>query len=236
MQIYIIFHKYIFDECYKGISKSNLNKYFTFIAVNKKIKKYYTPDKYKVIKEWNLPHYRNEFQELGYNENSAIYHVYANNLHKPYNYVGFFQYDMIFNNDVLQNILTRISQPSPVYFHIGLNDYTYCTLTTWNESATADYIVNDYETFFFTKFNKDARYPLWNSYIIPINMYEKIMSWVIQLIPKMYPWCIESPNKEHFGHIGGIYERVMAFAIGQEQIEEILLPIKHDHRLKNKSY
>jgi hypothetical protein len=143
---------------------------------------------------------------------------------------------MIFNNDVLQNILTRISQPSPVYFHIGLNDYTYCTLTTWNESATADYIVNDYETFFFTKFNKDARYPLWNSYIIPINMYEKIMSWVIQLIPKMYPWCIESPNKEHFGHIGGIYERVMAFAIGQEQIEEILLPIKHDHRLKNKSY
>lgn len=68
MQIYIVFHKYIFDECYKGISKSNLDKYFTFVAVNKKIKKYYTPNKYKIIKEWNLPHYKNEFQELGHNQ------------------------------------------------------------------------------------------------------------------------------------------------------------------------
>ena len=94
IQIFIVFHKYIFDECYKNIPQDILDKYFTFIAVNKNIQKIYSK-KYKVINEWELPIYDSTFQERGYNENSAIYHVYANNLHKPYKSIGFFQYDMV---------------------------------------------------------------------------------------------------------------------------------------------
>ena len=85
-------------------------------------------------------------------------------------------------------------------------------------------------------FSKDALYPLWNSYVIPVELYEKIMPWVIQIFPKLYPWCIKPPNKGHFGHIGGIYERIMAFIIGQEPLDAIKLGIQHDHTLKNKSY
>ena len=235
LQIFIVFHKYIFDECYKDISKADLDKYFTFVSVNKKIKKTYS-NKYKVIKEWELPHYRPELQEQGYNENSAIYHVYTNKLHIPYKYIGFFQYDMKFNPDTLKQILTKITTNNTMYFHIGLNDYTFCTLTTWKEPMTAEFIIKYYEEYFGKLFSKDALYPLWNSYIIPIELYEKIMPWIIQLFPKLYPWCIQAPNKDHIGHIGGIYERIMAFIIGQEPMDAIKLGIQHDHTLKKKSY
>jgi hypothetical protein len=74
-QIYIIFHKKIFDDCYRAIPDDILQKYFTFIAVNPNIEKEYNP-KYKVTNEWELPIYDPLFQERGYNENSAIYNVY----------------------------------------------------------------------------------------------------------------------------------------------------------------
>ena len=48
-QIYIVFHKYIFDECYENIPEDILREYFTFIAVNEKIPKNYNANKYKVI-------------------------------------------------------------------------------------------------------------------------------------------------------------------------------------------
>ena len=89
IQIFIVFHKKIFDECYENIPHDILYKYFTFFAVNKNIEKHYTQNKYKIINEWELPIYDKTFQERGYNENSSIYHVYTNNLHKGYKYIGF---------------------------------------------------------------------------------------------------------------------------------------------------
>jgi hypothetical protein len=74
VQIFVIFHEEIFDECYEKIPDDILYKYLTFFAVNEKRQKTYTPNKYKVIYEWDLPIYSSKFQTLGYNENSAIYH------------------------------------------------------------------------------------------------------------------------------------------------------------------
>ena len=60
------------------------------------------------------------------------------------------------------------------------------------------------------------------------------MKWVIQLYDKIFPWCIEGSTT--VGHIGGIYERVMAFAIGEENLYYIKLNISHDHSLKRLCY
>jgi hypothetical protein len=49
IQLFVVFHKYIFDDCYKNIPDHILKKYFTFIAVNPNIEKKYTLNKYKVI-------------------------------------------------------------------------------------------------------------------------------------------------------------------------------------------
>ena len=236
IQIFIVFHKNIFDECYKNIPDDILYKYFTFYAVNENIPKIYTKNKYKIMNEWELPIYDKNFQDRGYNENSSIYHVYANNLHKNYKYIGFFQYDMIFNDNIIECLQTKINELPLSMFYFDIHDFNFCSYFTWNEPNTLKYIINDYESFYNKTFRIDCQYPLYNSYIIPIKNYEKIMEWVVQLYNKIYPWCIQQPNQTHFGHIGGIYERIMAYAIGCEQLFSIKLNITHDNKYKKLSY
>jgi len=232
-QFFIVFHKNIFDDCYKNIPDDILYKYFTFIAVNETIEKIYTKNKYKVINEWELPIYDKSFQERGYNENSAIYHVYVNNLHKNYKYIGFFQYDMEFDNNVIDN-MNQMNDNTCMY--VDVFDFNFLTYTTWNEENTSKYVINDYEQYHNVTFDKNTKYPLLNSFIIPIEPYEKIMKWVVQLYDKLYPWAIEHPNSTHKGHIGGIYERIMAYAIGQEHLNYINSYVIHDHSYKKISY
>jgi hypothetical protein len=232
IQIFIVFHKNIFDECYKNIPDDILYKYFTFYAVNKNIEKHYTQNKYKIVNEWELSIYDNTFQERGYNENSAIYHVYANNLHKDYKYIGFFQYDMVFDNNII-DFLQKNTTQAPTLFSLSCYSFDLCR---WNEPNTLNYIIKDYENFYKKTFSKNHKYPLYNTYVIPNETYEKIMKWVIQLYDKIYPWCIEKPNACHFGHIGGIYERIMGFCIGEENLQNIVLNVSHDHKYKTLSY
>lgn len=229
IQIFIVFHKAIYDECYKHIPSDVLEKYFTFFAVNENIEKIYDK-KYKVIREWELPIYDPTFQERGYNENSAIYHVYANQLHKNYSYVGFAQYDMLFQNNIIEWIQTM---PRSIFI-LDAFPLSFCE-ATWNEPITEDRVIKDYEKI-HGSFSKDSLYPLFNTYVLPVEEYESIMKWVVTLYDKLYPWCVSYPNHTHFGHIGGIYERIMAFAIGQSKYTMIHMPMKHDHYYKKLSY
>lgn len=238
IQLFVVFHKYIFDDCYRNIPSDILYKYFTFIAVNEKIPKAYSQNKYKVINEWELPHYDPTFQQRGYNENSAIYHVYANNLHKNYTYVGFFQYDMVFNNNIVDYLLANITE-KPVYFNLGTRDFNFCSYESWNggkEEKTLNFIVNDYEQFFNTTFDKSLGYPLWNTYVIPVENYERIMRWITQLYSKLYPWCNQEPNHTGPAHIGSIYERIMAYAVANEKLPTLPMNISHEYFFKSHSY
>lgn len=79
-------------------------------------------------------------------------------------------------------------------------------------------------------------FPLYNTYVITTKTYEKIMPWIVQLYDKLYPWAIQKPNATHFGHIAGIYERIMAYAIGQQKLSSRQLNIEHDHEYKKLSY
>jgi hypothetical protein len=235
IQIFIVFHKNIFDECYKNIPDDILYKYFTFYAVNEKIEKSYTLDKYKIINEWELLIYDKTFQERGYNENSALYHVYANNLHKDYKYIGFFQYDMVFNENIIEIIQKNIVT-TPTLFSLGLFSFDFCSYVTWNERNTLNYVINDYEVFYKKSFKYNDNYPLYNTFVIPNETYEKTMKWIIQLYDKIYPWCMQKPNATHWGHIGGIYERLVGFCIGEENLQNIVLNVSHDHNYKLLSY
>jgi len=244
IQIFIIFHKNIFDECYTNIPDDILYKYFTFFGVNQKIEKKIVGEnsnhsnKYKIMNEWELPIYDSTFQERGYNENSALYHIYMNELYKNYKYVGFFQYDMKFEENIIDFLQKNINE-TPKYFGTEIYNFDFCSYYTWNEPNTLNYIIKDYENYFNKSFSKSKYYPLVNSYIIPIETYKKVMGWIIQLYDKLYPWCIEPPNRSHFGHIGGIYERIMAYAIGEEipTFQDLIkLNIKHDNYYKGLSY
>jgi hypothetical protein len=229
-QLFVVFHKKIYDECYKDIPQEILDKYFTFYAVNENIPKEYTKDKYKVVNEWELPYYNDQFQKKGYNENSAIYHVIKNKLHEPYKYVGFFQYDMVFTINSINTILNGIGE-TPTCFYLTACNYGYCAEETWNEPYVMEYLTSHYEHCYNKKFSRSYKniYPLYNSYVIPVETYEKVMGWVSMFYNRVGAIVVQT----HFGHIGGLYERIMAFAIGEENLNMIKLDINHDHGYKN---
>jgi hypothetical protein len=144
----------------------------------------------------------------------------------------------MFNNNII-DFLQKNTTQTPTLFGLACNSFNFCSYTSWNEPNTLNYIIKDYEQFYKKSFNynhNDAKYPLLNSYVIPVETYEKVMKWVIQLYDKMYPWCIQPPYRSHFGHIGGIYERIMAYCIGEENLQIIELDISHDHKYKRLSY
>jgi hypothetical protein len=60
------------------------------------------------------------------------------------------------------------------------------------------------------------------------------MEWIVQLYDKIYPWCVEPPNATHFGHVGGIYERLMGYCIGEENLQNIILNVSHGYNNKYK--
>jgi hypothetical protein len=141
----------------------------------------------------------------------------------------------MFNNNIIDYFNKNITQ-NPTIFTISKHNFKFCSYDTWNEPNTLNYIIKDYENFYKKTFNYNNNYPLYNTYVIPNETYEKIMKWVIQLYDKIYPWCVQKPNASHFTHIAGIYERIMGYCIGQENLQNIALNILHDHRLKEKSY
>ena len=219
VQIFIVFHSKIFDECYKDIPADVLYTNFTFLAVNETIAKSYTPGKYKIVNEWELPIYDKTMQEKGYRENSALYHVYVNKLHTPYTHVGFFQYDMVFSSNLIPYVESTIREESLSYFPLEVVDFTGITANI--DSGLSATIITEYELFFNLEFRKDKQYPLCNSYILPIHNYEHVMSWVSQLYDRLYPLCGPSC-------VAGAYERVMSYAISQETLVTKSIDVHHE--------
>ena len=56
------------------------------------------------IYEYNLPIYNPNWQNLNYNEASALYHLYKNNIYNKYDFIGLFQYDMEVSSDCFQEM------------------------------------------------------------------------------------------------------------------------------------
>lgn len=234
MHFFVVFHKHIFDECYKDLTQEELDTYFTFVAVNPDIEKSYDKNKYKVIQEWELPVYDPTLQSRGYKENSVLYHVWANKLYEPYSHVGFFQYDMVFTRDFIQKAL---SIPKGTYGAFEVYPFNFI-FDTWNrEYTTAKYVTDDYARYFGKEFSFTADYPLYNTFILPTSFYaDKMMPWISQTYVKLWPWCNQAPNATHFGHVAGVYERISAMVIGEEKMPYVLIDIKHDHEYKKLSY
>lgn len=238
VHIFVVFHKKIFDECYKELTQEELDSYFTFVAVNPTIQKEYNTSKYNIIREWELPVYDPGLQEKGYRENSVLYHAWANKLHEPYDYIGFFQYDMVFQRDTLKNVISEISKANDlIYFPLQTYTFKYIYETMGYEHNTVKFIIEDYTKYFNQEFSYKADYPLWNTFILPKEFYsDKMMPWIYQLYEKTWPWCNQAPNQTHFTHVAGVYERVSAMIVGEACMRPVLLNIEHDHKYKALSY
>ncbi len=232
LQIFCIFHKQIFDECYEHLTDEEL-QYFTFVAANENIpKEYSTKRNYKFIKEWELPIYNKEYQAIGIKENSVIFHVYQNNLHRNYKRIGFCQYDMIWP----KGEVTRILNNPTTNFANWPADFLFSIFATWGELNTYITIENEYFKYFNKRIDRNRPVPLLNTYVTDSDNYNSIMDFAIKLHSIIYPACIQPPNATHYGHYSGIYERIMGLLVIQNMDNITTLNVEHNHNLKAQCY
>ena len=225
LQIFVIFHKNIYTDFYDLIPDKDLHKYFTFIAVNENIeKKYPTDAKFKIVKEWELPMYNKELQKRGYRECGVIDHIYVNDLHKPYDYIGFLQYDMKLNENIVDVI--NKNKNENVYFTVENHDFDFF-MNGLTDKQTMELVMDDYEKFFNKSFSRSGDYPLLNTFVISVERFDKGMKW----IHRIYMWIIDKLGSDNM-YACGYFERIMGLFIGEENMKYIKLNIQHDNNFR----
>jgi hypothetical protein len=230
-QVFVFFHKFIFDDIYKDIPQDILNKYFTFVATNENVKKQYTEGKYNVINEWELPIYDPQLQKYGYNENSGLYHIYKNKLHEKYTHVGFLQYDMSFGEEFIK-ILEDPNKEDFYAFAPCDYDFVFRRSIGGQHAESMLEIIEDYEKHYNTKVLRSIKYPLYNTYLINTKTFTNMMEWFSPLLYKIF----ETAKNKDDGGFGGLFERAAALNLGDQCGIPQPMPIRHDHDFKHKTF
>ena len=180
LKAFVVFHKIIYPELYIDLYGK---QYLTLYGVKETLNEKPPLD---VLYEKDMSIYEPIWQKLHYNEASALYHIYKNRIHEQYDYVGFFQYDMVFSHDCFSVIEQQCTERT-----------VFCVLFFGSEdiilSEQADIhkrVVNalfieglqSYNAFFGTTFTLDTlntyKVPKLNSFIIHKRMFEKLMNWM----------------------------------------------------------
>jgi len=176
IKFFVVFHKTIHPELYH-ITEDEI-KYITFYGVNEKV------NIDNIIYEQDLEIYNKNLQERKYNEGSSLYHIYINKLYEEYDYIGFCQYDMIFENDIFTNIEKQINTNDNTIFFIDFFDWPFLGGPLVQDYD--DYIsgLKSYNKFFNTSFSEqdllNNKMPICNTFLIPKKLYVKLMSWLNQ--------------------------------------------------------
>lgn len=215
--IFVVFHKYIIDRCY--LNDLTFDKeHFIFIKCNPKFPAEFNKNHgYQVIVEKDLPFYNPSLQssDKPYMAVSAIYHVYKNELHKKYDYIGFMEYDLSLQPDKNSKAVSAIQDFSRFTEQIDVmiqkSDklivplsirHTFKSLfeqknIVLNGKNAMSQIVNDYNQFKQTSYSlnnliyQNPLVPTQQSFICDINTYNNLMKFIVYYIENK---LAERPN------------------------------------------
>ena len=239
MRVYNVFH-------YSLRPSKHLNRsVVTLYAVNQRRDKLMpsTAAHLPLVREWDLAYHDSFFQDLGYNELSALVHVGVNGLHHAVgSHIGFMQYAcfaMAKPSLQLNAYPTRIAYSSP-----GLHRYD-CDVELPETAALAPNIAFYWfpaaeeavgtafprawvERHYASHFGRplrisdaierlDGQFISGNSFLIPRWAYERLFPWWLQVAYDLFPWVKRSNDiPRHHRHVGGIMERVVGLSIAAE--------------------
>lgn len=238
IQLFVCFHKKIFSDCYK-ISQEEKEKYLTFYGVDNEdleINK-------NVIYEYELIDYNPILQKKKYNEGSCIYHVYKNSLYN-YDYIGFCQYDMIFPESFFKNIECKILSNSNTIFYL---DFFKSHFFGGQTTIVCDYYnipagLTSYNNFFNKNYTIEHlitnKMITNNTFLIPKEMYEKMMSWLIIYFKDDINEIYNSGDGHTFnpGHmLEALTGMFLSLEINEGAVYE-QLDLSHNHYYKELSY
>jgi hypothetical protein len=236
LQFFVCFHKKIFHEIY-NISNEEKEKYLTFYGVKDKD----AIENKNIIYEFDLDNYNPVLQKKKYNEGSCIYHVYKNNLYSKYDYIGFCQYDMIFEKDIFKYIETQISSNTNTIFYLDFFKWAFlggqsCIIKDYYNISAG---LNSYNKFFNTSYTIEQlinnKMIICNTFLIPKKMYEKMMSWLHEYFINDINIINTCDNGHQFdpGHmIEALTSMFLALEINEGATYE-KIKLFHDYNMKN---
>jgi beta-1,4-mannosyl-glycoprotein beta-1,4-N-acetylglucosaminyltransferase len=193
VRIFNIWHNKLFKHCYDQLDEYSLKKIIMY-AVNEKYEKIYEKNDYlNIMAEYKLPYYDNIFQDTNFCQTSCFYHVYKNNLFNDTSHIGFIQYDMELNDNFIYDIEQQLKLYNKTIFFSLLKEVNIQEL-----EPLVSKIIEQYNLYFKTNhtneilFNKKSqdKLILLHTFVIPTNMYIKLMKWYDHIKDWIYVNCI----------------------------------------------
>ena len=235
IKFFVVYHKAIHDHVYDDASL----KHIRFFAVNENIDKTPITITSDVIHEKDLPYYNPDYQARGYSETSAACHIYKNNLHDGLEFIGFGQYDQQIKGDVFELFNQNQDKNNIFYFDKRQIDHD-------NRQVPYDFLIDHYNKHFNTSITFDhlKQNDLTNeslilqaTFIISVDRFNRLMSWIEPLAADIYPWANLPPWPTHHPHLGGVMERAygLFFAIDMlvdSNTKLIKMPIRSPYHYK----
>lgn len=240
LMIYSVWHQRLFREMMRDVPEDQRHQ-ITVYGVNEKIEKEFPdfedPDfrGYKIMLEYQLPIYEPIWQRKVYCQTSCLMHLFTNRipLSESMDYIGWCQYDMKIDKDTLTHVHETVAaQPGKqLIFH----EMTLSIPEALGGQTGWHHVLSHYNTFFNKQWTWDSimahpriplKLPLVHTFIIPVSMFQKMMSWMstyLRLIEETgYPSNI---SQAEFGErLHGLF-----LALELEDDNTIMLPCKIRH-------
>lgn len=219
IQLYNIWHKALYDELYEDLSKEDLQNIVMY-GVNETYDKVYTPNKYNVVFEYDLPMYNPVLQQHGYCQTTCMWHLWKNKeltYKRPcheLDWIGFIQYDMKPDARIFDEIREKIEASREACKQIIFHEQTEHILQSvqWASGLALPYegsALQHYNAFFGTSFTindfvNDSRVhkvPLVHTFVMSVPMFEKMMTWIesyIAVLEDMYPRYPSNRSQSEF--------------------------------------
>jgi GR25 family glycosyltransferase involved in LPS biosynthesis len=220
IKLFVVFHNLIFDELYTEMSKIDKESVTLYGVKNRQ------DSEFKTVYEADLPIYNPKLQADVYNEGSAFYHIYKNNLYNDCDYIGFGQYDMKIHADTFSSIRSTInSSNSPCIFimdyfpDIKISGFLGCHNLIKSDLNGLESGLKTYNRMFNKTYTAEDviqnRLIMCNTFVIHRKTFEKLMSWLIQY----YRDDINVNRHPLIGNAGQIPEALIGMFLSLEVLE-----------------
>jgi hypothetical protein len=213
LSFFIVFHDNVFQENTSEFTKDELKEFFTWVAVNEKIRKgecMFIPN---LLVEWKMPIHSPLFQMLNFYQNSVFYHLAWNKDLIQGRYIGFGQYDMKMSAPEFRQVYKIISNDTAdKVFAPFLYDFNALYSSPLDKDKWSSCFISPYNKFFGMNhtLEKLSTLPLalLHTFIMPTWFFLHIMKFVENLTPEI----LRALNWET-RHLAGTLERVFALCI-----------------------
>ena len=214
-KLFVIFHNKLYSEhlFYKpenvvffGVNSQAIKNIPMFLS------------RFKQEFEFNLKIFYPMFQECGYNESSAILHIGLNNIHADSEYIGFTQYDIIWNTDSIQNFKSNTCY----YAFAGFNDLEYNVfpfkffLEKYNKFFNKGYDREEVEHLSMNKFRSSTPLiPLLSTFMIHKNIYESLLPFWREIMFALFVYLKinKHPYPKFHRYIAIVMERIIGLSL-----------------------